>query len=53
MAGKNKVFYHTQGRMSGLRAVRSITRPYVCFEVFKENFIFSPLSTYSPTPKAS
>jgi hypothetical protein len=41
--GENKVSCHTLGRMSTmtLRTVRPVLRPYVCFEVFRENLIFS------------
>jgi hypothetical protein len=61
MAGENRVSLSHTVRTSGLGAVRPLChdRPYIqslyhmsAMRVFKENLIFSPLSAYSPTPRA-
>ena len=62
MTGENRVSLSHSGRTSGLDAVRPPLHngPYVLSQyrtfglrVFRENLIFSLLSTYSPTPKAN
>jgi hypothetical protein len=62
MVGENRVSLPHTDRTSGIRAVRPPCHdgPYVksryctsALRVFRENPIFSPLSTYSPTPKAT
>ena len=62
MIGENRVSFSHFGYMSGLEAVHPPhhDRPYVRSQyrtsaqtVFRENLIFSPLSAYSPTPKAN
>ena len=54
MAGKNGIPLSHSDRTSivTLWVVCPVSRPYVRSEVFKENLIFSPLSAYSPTPRA-
>ena len=60
--GENRVSLSHSGCTSGLKAERPPCHdgPYVwsryhtsAIRIFKENLIFSPLSTYSPTPKAN
>ena len=55
MANENRVSLSHSGRTSIItrRAIRQVMKPYVRFEGFKENLIFSPLSAYSLTPKAN
>jgi hypothetical protein len=62
MAGENRVSLSHTDCMSGLGAIRSPChdRPYVWSQyytsimwVFRENLIFSPLSIYSPIPRAT
>jgi hypothetical protein len=62
MIGKNRVFLSHTDRTSGLKAVRPpchhglYARSRYCMfalRVFGENLIFSPLSTYSPTPRVT
>jgi hypothetical protein len=62
MVGENMVSLSHTDRTSELGAVRPLCHdgPYVqsrdrtsTLTSFKENLIFFPLSTYSPTPKAN
>jgi hypothetical protein len=62
MVGENIVSLSHTDHTSGIGAVRPLChdRPYVwsrdltfALTSFRENFIFSPLSAYSPTPKAN
>jgi hypothetical protein len=62
MIGENMVSLSHTDRTSGLGAVRPLCHdgPYVRSRdhmsaptSFRENLIFSPLSVYSPTPKAN
>jgi hypothetical protein len=62
MAGENKVSLSDTNLMSRPRAVHPPChdRPYIrsryrtsAMWVFKENLVFSPLSAYSPIPRAT